>query len=282
MDIDSQLGPYLSIFSDRGFKAAFGNPKNKEFLCRSLTALTQSPSPIKEVTFVENDYAGISVEDRGARLDLVCEDDLGQQFIVEMQVQRPQHFIHRAKHYAFHVFNRMVKKGNYHFNDLKNIYMVSFLAKQAYSTNLYHQIANLKNQNGELVDSQITHVVVELGKFNKALNEVKTDLDKLLYTMKQTANKDFQEAAFMREQWLATALKELETANLTADERMNLELDIAHRVTYEDDLKIEGAESRSEETAIRMLKKGRLTVEEIAEYTQLPIHLVSALAQKLY
>jgi len=44
----------------------------------------------------------------------------------------------------------------------------------------------------------------------------------------------------MQERWLSSALKQLETANLTADQRMQLELDIAYRVTYEEDLKAEG------------------------------------------
>jgi len=74
----------------------------------------------------------------------------------------------------------------------------------------------------------------------------------------------------MREQWLATALKELETANLTADERMNLELDIAHRVTYEDDLKAEAKEESKQQFALKMLEANE-PIEKVSLYTGLSI-----------
>ena len=63
--------------------------------------------------------------------------------------------------------------------------------------------------------------------------------------MKQTASIQFKEADFMHETWLQTALKALETTNLTADQRMQLELDIAYRVNYEDGLLAQG-EARGE------------------------------------
>jgi len=270
------LGPYLSVLSDRGFKSAFGNPNNTAFLRQALSALINLEAPINQITFLENDYPGISAQGRGARLDLACEDEHGNQFIVEMQVQDPHLFIHRAKHYAFHMYNRMVKKGAYKFNKLKKIYMVSFLATKTYSTNLYHQIANLKNQQGELVDDQITHVIVELGKFTKTLKYIESDLDKLIYMMKQTASNNFQEADFMQENWLQSALKTLETANLTADQRMQLEIDIAYRVSYEDRLLAQGEargeargnKKKSQEVALAMLRANE-PVEKIAAYTGL-------------
>ena len=307
-----KLGPYLSVLSDRGFKAAFGNKNDTSFLCKALTLLIGAKVPITSVTFIENDYPGITKEGRGARLDLACEDEHGNQFIVEMQVQDPQYFIHRAKHYTFHAFNRMVQKGNFKFNNLKKIYMVSFLATKAYPTNLYHQIVTLKNQHGELVDDQITHVIVELGKFKKTLTEVKSDLDKLIYTMKQTANTNFQEAAFMQERWLQTALTTLKTANLTADQRMQLELDIAYQVSYEDSLlakgeakgeargvargrkegrkegrmegrmegKKEGVAEGNENGVVAMLKSGKHTAVEIADLMDMPVARVEAIRAK--
>ncbi len=287
------LGPYLPILTDYGFKASFGNQQDTRFLRRALQALIQSDVPIKSVQFVKNDYSGASKQGRGARLDLICEDEQGQVFIVEMQVEGTKNFIQRAKHYAFHVFNQMVKKGKYQFNDLKRIYMVSFLAKSAFSSNLYHQVANLKNQQCEVVDEQITHVIVELDKFNKSLSEVKTDIDKLIYTMKQTANTNFEVVDFMRDDWLSTALKALETANLTAQQRMHLELDVAHKVAYETSLKEEGKEIGREmgkkigkeentyEVIVAALQEGSLSDEKIALICNVPMARVQEIRQQL-
>jgi len=285
----NQLGAYLSMLSDYGFKVAFGNQENTEFLRRALKALMQSNVPIKSITFLKNDFEGALKESRGARVDVLCEDERGQVFIIEMQVDRTENFIHRAKHYAFLVFNDMVKRGKYKYDDLKKIYMVSFLAKNTYSTNLYHQVGTLKNQGGEVIDDQITHIIVELNKFNKSYKEIDNDLDKLIYTMKQTASKQFQEADFMHENWLSTALDKLNTANLSAEERMHLELDIAYRATYEEGFRDEGREEgRAEERAkakeaqnARVLKLNQFaSKQQIAEIEHLSVAEVEAILKE--
>ena len=88
-------------------------------------------------------------------------------------------FISMLSDYGFKVTfgNEFVMKGDYHFDDLPQIYVISILAGKTYKTKEYHQIGTLRNQHGEEIDNQITHVIVELGKFNLRQEEVKTDLD---------------------------------------------------------------------------------------------------------
>ena len=137
---------------------------------------------------------------------------------------------------------------------------------------LYHQIGTLKNQNGELIDDQITHVVVELEKFQKTLIDIETNLDKLLYTMKltDTASSDAKLPDFLKEDWLEETLKELDRSNLTPDQRADLEMTIAGNVSdreaLENELKIK--------TLDKLLKKGKLTEEEIADALDLPLEIV--------
>ena len=110
--------------------------------------------------------------------------------------------------------------------------------------------------------------------------------------MKQTASTQFKEADFMHETWLQTALKALETANLTADQRMQLEVDIAYQVSYEDGLLskgrkegrkegiAEGEAKGSEKGVVAMLKSGKLTTGEVASLMQMPIAQVEAVKAK--
>ena len=142
--------------------------------------LIDSDTPIQKVRFTKNEITAMTKDARGGLFNITCKDELGRVFIVEMQLLNFSNMIHRAKFYAFHRFNIMVRKGKYRFNDLKKIYSISILAGKTYTTDLYHQIGTLKNQNGELMDDQITHVVVELDKFKKTLKEIKTDLDEPL------------------------------------------------------------------------------------------------------
>ncbi len=224
---------FISMLSDYGFKVAFGNENHPKFLRKALQALIASDIPIREVRFTKNEVTATTKDSRGGLFDITCEDELGRVFIVEMQLFDFSNMIHRAKFYAFHRFNIMVRKGKYRFNDLKKIYTISLLAGKTYGTELYHQIGTIKNQHGELMDDQITHVVVELDKFRKTLDQVETDLDKLLYTMKltDTVTEDAELPKFTSEDWLEETLKELDKANMTPEQRAELEMVIAGNVS---------------------------------------------------
>ena len=52
------------------------------------------------------------------------------------------------------------------------------------STKQYHTIANLRDEFGRQIDSQMTFIIVEMTKFDKEVADVQTDLKKLIYTMK--------------------------------------------------------------------------------------------------
>ncbi|MGB3619327.1 MAG: Rpn family recombination-promoting nuclease/putative transposase [Catalinimonas sp.] len=286
---------YLSMLSDFGFKRTFGNQHQTEFLRRALQALIASQTPIERVTFGRNEVSALTPEGRGGLFDIVCQDERGRTFIVEMQLTQPRHFIQRAKFYAFHKFNTLVRRGEYRFDDLTPIYAVSLLAGQTYPTQLYHQIVTLQNQRGELVDDQITHVVVELDKFNKAFSEVDNDLDKLLFTMKTThqTNRPAQRPGFFDEAWLAEALRELDSANLTPEQRMQYEMTIAGNVSDREairaevreevaqEVREEVAQEVREEAIARMVRIKTLTDQQIAEVLNVNTERVRAVRATL-
>lgn len=267
------------MLSDYGFKITFGNENHPTFLRKALQALIDSDISIRKVKFTKNEVTATTKDSRGGLFDITCEDEKGQVFIVEMQLFDFSNMIHRAKFYAFHRFNTMVRKGRYRFNDLKKIYTISILAGRTYGTDLYHQIGTLKNQNGELMDDQITHVVVELDKFRKTLEQIEADLDKLLYTMKltDTATSDAKLPDFVKEDWLEETLKELDRSNLTPEQRAELEMTIAGNVSereaLENELKIR--------TLDKLLRRGKLTEQEIADDLELPLEIVVDRKEKL-
>ena len=270
---------FISMLSDYGFKVAFGNENHPKFLRKALQALIASDIPIREVRFTKNEVTATTKDSRGGLFDITCEDELGRVFIVEMQLFDFSNMIHRAKFYAFHRFNIMVRKGKYRFNDLKKIYTISLLAGKTYGTELYHQIGTIKNQHGELMDDQITHVVVELDKFRKTLDQVETDLDKLLYTMKltDTVTEDAELPKFTSEDWLEETLKELDKANMTPEQRAELEMVIAGNVSERVALEEEWQERerRIKADAVRnAIDLGLLSDEQIALINDVSVETV--------
>lgn len=221
---------FISILSDYGFKVTFGNQSDTRFLRKAIQLLIKSPVPIKEVTFEKNDMAALTKSSRSGIFDLTCRDEEGKVYIVEMQLNDFKHFIHRGKFYAFHRLNKMIQKGKYRFNDLNPIYIISFLAGNTFKTKEFHQIGTLKNQHGELIDNQITHIFVELDKWHKTENELKTDFDKLLYIMKFTETATINEEipkSLDTAEWIEAMIKELDKRNMSQDQLIALEMSLA-------------------------------------------------------
>jgi len=208
---------FISLLSDYGFKIAFADESNTLFLRRALQALIQSETPIKKVQFLRNEFVGITEESRGGVFDLICEDEKQRTFIVEMQLGYYKHFIQRAKFYAFQKFNTLVEKGEYRFDNLTPIYCIGFLAKGIFpKSKEYYHFARLANQKGEELDDQITHIIVEINKFDKKESQIQSDLDKLIFIMKNLENIKGadQLPKFLTEDWIKQAMDKLDKSQM--------------------------------------------------------------------
>lgn len=143
-------------------------------------------------------------------------------------------------------------------------------------------MAVLKNQGNELIDEQLTFIIVELAKFKKPLAQVQTDLDKLIYTMKtlETAPNITQYPQFWTEEWLQAAINELDTRAMTPEQRMVYEMTLsANALAVSNEAK--RIEEVKAEAVAKALKGGKLTVDEIADYNGVPVDFIRQIQQGL-
>ncbi len=287
MDIYNKNGRFISILSDYGFKATFGNEADTTFLKKALQALINSPVPIKSVEFVKNDISAITIDSRSGIYDIACVDENDNHFIVEMQLSEYPEFIQRMKFYALHRFNTLVKKGEYKFENLPSIYCIGILAKSIFPQIAdYHNIAILRNAKNETIDDQMAFVTVELDKFKKDENEVITDLDKLIYTMQNlhTVTETSQFPTFWNEDWLKKAISELDIRNMTPEQKLAYEMAISANAlaVKNENKKIEEAKRiLIIEAVTKALKRGKLSIEEISEDNNVTIDFVLYVQKQL-
>jgi predicted transposase/invertase (TIGR01784 family) len=291
MEIYNDNGRFISILSDYGFKATFGNEADTTFLKKALQALIDSSVPIKSVEFVKNDISAITIDSRSGIYDIACVDENDNHFIVEMQLSEYPEFIQRMKFYALHRFNTLVKKGEYKFENLPKIYCIGILAKSIFPQIAdYHNIAVLRNTKNETIDDQMTFVTVELDKFGKQENEIENDLDKLIYTMKNlhTVTEISQFPKFWNEDWLKKAISEVDLRNMTAEQKLSYEMTISANAlaVKNENKKIYDAEKRKEnavktEAVLKALKRAKLSIDEIAEDNNVSIDFVLDIQKQL-
>ncbi len=170
----------------------------------------------------------------------------------------------------------MVKKGKYDYGLLPKIYCVAILANDILTYPQFHTVANLRNEQGEIFDEQLTFITVELNKFMLQETNCQTDLEKLIYTMKtiHTVTKPIQFPKFWDEEWLQIAIDELDSRKMTPDEKASLEILIARNAVAVNAEK-RRLEAAKVETISKALARG-LDVELIADITDVSVEFVNA------
>ncbi len=280
-----ETGPYIAIISDYGFKATFGNEADSLFLRTALQALIKSDTPIREVHFDKNAFEALTIDSRSGIFDLACTDENGNQFIVEMQLGFAPYFVQRMKFYALHKFNTLVERGEFDYANLPKLYTVAFLEKSILGTSHFHTVANLRSEQGEIIDNQMTFITVELAKFSQQVSEIKTNLEKLVYTMKTLhTTTPTQYPAFWNEEWLKRAIDELDTRKMTPEERAyfaRVTAANAEAVKAEKQKIHEAEMAVKTDTVKKMLTASRLSVEDIANFSNTSVDFVLSIKQNL-
>jgi predicted transposase/invertase (TIGR01784 family) len=224
---------YAPFTSDFGFKVTFGNEVNTLFLRRAIQAMIGLEQPIKSLIFEKNNREAPTVKGRHVVYDLTCKLDNGEIVIVEMQIDGYPNMVKRLEYYATIRMIPFVKKGKWMFTGIPRIYSIAIMAQNLFADDDYHRVASLYDKRHRLVDDSLQFIFIELDKFDKAPDLCVTDLDKLIFTMKSLPQiKESDEMPdFMQEPWLAAAIKELDAANLSPDERASLEIAVAREVS---------------------------------------------------
>jgi predicted transposase/invertase (TIGR01784 family) len=210
---------FISFTSDYGFKVTFGNELNMIFLKKALQILIGSDIPIKEIYFKNTAFNALTIEDRQGIFDLFCQDEKDNLFIVEMQLQATLAFLNRLKFYNILALNSLIGKGKFDFKITNKIYCIAFLGTDIFPFENCKNVLTLKNQDGLLADDQTTYITIELNKFNLKAEDIKTDFDKLIYTIKydRLMENTATRPAFMEEEWLKSAFDELDLRAMTPE-----------------------------------------------------------------
>lgn len=122
--------------------------------------------------------------------------------------------------YGNHQFNLLANRGESSFENLPKIYCIGILGFDLFPMEHYHTNACLRDDNGRVIDNQTEYIFVELGKFHKKGEDCTTDLDKLIYAMRNghISRPSIAHPDFMNEDWIRAALEEINTRKMDPEE----------------------------------------------------------------
>src|SRR5579863_3095135 len=116
------LSKFLDPKNDIAFKQIFGTEKNKDILICFLNDMISFPggTKIETVRFLKPSQDPDAAIRKQSIVDVLCVDEKGCQYIVEMQVANTKSFVKRAQYYAAKAYVNQMDAGDA-YQDLKEI-----------------------------------------------------------------------------------------------------------------------------------------------------------------
>ena len=290
MEGDS-LPRYIDPLNDWGFKRLFGTEVNKEFLVAFLTEIFPDKR-IKDISYLPTEQLGLASGDRNARFDVMCKDESGEKFIVEIQLAYQKHFRERALYYSGMVMHSQGVKGKKWNYNIKGVYFVglqNFSFGPGKGGGLIRRYSVREDESGELMTDKLRFVFIEIGRFDKTPEELKTNLDKWFYVLKNLHSLLERPAALV-DRIFRRFFEAAEVISLTKDEKkqyvsnMINERDTYNQIAYAREFgREEGVEqgkvAEREAIALRMIG-ANTPIDFIVKCTGLDKAAVEALARK--
>ena len=242
---------YINPYTDFGFKKLFGTPLNKDLLISFLNSLFEGKEVVRDLTYLNGENLGNGYGDRRAIFDVYCENEQGETFIVEMQKAEQQFFKDRSVFYSTFPIQNQGKKGIWNFK-LKGVYTIGILdfvfPNHEYpQDSLRHEVKLVDVDDKHVFYDKLTFLYLEMPKFNKKEEELKTMFDKWLFVL-HNLSRLMKRPAALQERIFTRLFEQAEIARYTPEERQD----------YEDSLKVYRDMKNVLDTAeLRGLEKGR-------------------------
>ena len=190
------LSKFLDPKNDVAFRKIFGTEKNKDILIHFLNDMItfKERSPIKEVTFLKTIQDPETAALKTSIVDILCKDEKGNTYIVEMQVAKEKGFEKRAQYYASKAYISQVNNGGA-YRDLKEVIFLAiadftmFPQKSAYKSD--HVILDRNSHENDLKDFSFTFL--ELPKFNKDIDQLSNMTEKWAYFFKHAESASLED-----------------------------------------------------------------------------------------
>jgi predicted transposase/invertase (TIGR01784 family) len=285
---------YINLFTDYGFKKIFGEEPNKNLLLDFLNELLkEEQGEIRDLTYLKTEQLGDTDIDRKAIFDLYCENERGEKFIVELQKSKQNFFKDRALYYSTFPIREQAERGDWNFK-LKAVYTVAILDfvfdEDKNQPEKYRYDVKLSDiETNRVFYDKLTFIYLEMPKFSKKLDELKTRFDKWLYVIRNL-NRLERIPDMLREQVFEQLFDTAEIARFTPDQVRSYEKSLKYYRDMKNSLdtafdegRVEGKEEGKNERDREIVRNGiqqGIDIKMIAQLTGLSEEEIKEIGQE--
>ena len=102
---------FINPFVDRGFKILFGRESSKELLIELINDLLEGEHHVEDLSYMDKEDQSEAIDGRGVIFDLLCKDQDGTIFIVELQNAQQDYFYERGLYYLCRIVAGQGRRG---------------------------------------------------------------------------------------------------------------------------------------------------------------------------
>ncbi len=267
------VGRYVDIMFDRGFKRIFGKESNKDLLISLLNEILPELR-IRDLTFINTERQGLSIESKNSTFDVYCTTDDGTKVVVEVQVKNQHNFAERALYYASLPILDILNSGDdYRFPPIYVVALLDFEIErhpEGEEENYEYRYSIREDRTGSLLTNALHFVFIEIGKFRKTEKELVTNKEKWYFCFREMHRLDGMPKE-LKTKLFERLFHVAEVASLPKEEQieyikeMRTERDTRNQIVYARDMGILEGEARGRaegeakgkaDTALAMLANG--------------------------
>lgn len=193
---------YGRLTNDVLFKKVFGQEETKDILIAFLNHMI-GDAGIIDVTIINSETYGPLKDDRKVVFDVACRGVSGEEFIVEMQCSPQEYFRDRALYYCSYPIVRQGARArkeycrlhgnavgfswNYCLKPVKFIAILDFkmVHGEGWEEDEFYSSYHVReDRTGELLNTKLQFIFLEMGRFDKCIDELSNVYDKWLYLFK--------------------------------------------------------------------------------------------------
>jgi predicted transposase/invertase (TIGR01784 family) len=281
---------FVDIKNDIAFRKIFGNEKKTICLISFLNAVLEleGNDRVVKVSIINPYLLPRIAGEKSSIIDVRATDVKGRQFVVEMQVADKRGFDKRVQYYTSRDYSMQIDKGE-DYALLKPTYFIGILNFGFGDGKNYHsKHLIIEQETGDNLLADIHFSFIQLTKFKKKEQQLKTSIDKWTYFIKNAENLDVVPDN-LNDEGLAEAYIEADKHNwekeelIAYDNASMREGDMVQELLKAKDIgeiegkikgKIEGKREEQIKGIVKALKRGKLSIEEIAEDSETTVHFV--------
>jgi predicted transposase/invertase (TIGR01784 family) len=186
-----------------------------------LNALFEGEKTIADIIYSPTEYNGEESREKRVLFDLTCTGSDGEKFIIEMQRTDQEFFKDRCIFYMSRLISAQLPKGSSNWDaPLKEVYLIGIMEFQFNNINdsYLHNIGLVNTDTDKVFYKGMGYKFLELPNFVKREQDLKTDLDKWFYLLKNLSRLD-KIPDFLDKRVFQKIFKIAEMSTMTKEER---------------------------------------------------------------